>query len=128
MIVAIRIFVFEIKMDNKKDIITKLRRCSEGMAKTIPITKVILFGSYVHGHITKDSDIDLLVIGRKKNRRLRTELGLRFHKSLPRKPIDVLLKTEDEMKKRIKIGDNFIKKIVDEGEIIYERDYKRMAG
>lgn len=115
-------------MGNKADIITKLGRCSEGMAKIIPIDKVILFGSYAGGDITRDSDIDLLVIGRKKDRGLRTEIGVRFHRSLPRKPIDVLLKTEEDIWRRIKIGDSFIKKIVEEGEVIYERDYKRMVG
>ncbi len=88
----------------------------------MPIDKVILFGSYVRGDVDKDSDIDLLVIGREKDRRLRTEIGVRFHKSLPNKPIDVLLKTEHEIEDRIRIGDNLIKKIVDEGEVIYEGD------
>lgn len=53
-------------MDNKKEITEKLQRCSEKIADKMQIDQVILFGSYVRGDIIKDSDIDLLVIGKKK--------------------------------------------------------------
>ncbi len=114
-------------MNNKKIVVRKLYKCSEEIAKVMSIDKVILFGSYAKGGVTKESDIDLLVIGSKKDRNLRTKIGVMFHKILPKKPIDVLLKTKDEIKKRIKIGDSFIKEIIDKGEIIYERGHRRVV-
>jgi len=51
-----------------------------------------------------------------------------FHKALPEKPIDVLLKTDEEINKRLRIGDSFIKRIIENGGIVYERDSKRVAG
>jgi len=116
------------KMDKKKEIITKLQKCSEKMADEMGIDKVILFGSYVRGDVTRDSDIDLLVIGRKKDRDLRTKIAVRFHRTLPEKPIDVLLKTKKEIDRRLNIGDRFIKRIMDKGEVVYERDHKRVVG
>ncbi len=116
------------KMNDKKIVVRKLYKCSEEIAKKIDIDKVILFGSYAKGGVTKESDIDVLVIGSKKDRDLRTKMGLMFHKTLPKKPIDVLLKTRDEIERRLKIGDSFIKEIIDKGEVIYERDYGGVVG
>lgn len=116
------------KMDEKKEIITKLQKCSERMADETGIDKVILFGSYVKGDITRDSDIDLLVIGRKKDRDLRTKIAIRFHRALPEKPMDVLLKTKKEIDKRLEIGDSFIRRIMEKGGIVYERDYTGVVG
>jgi len=87
-----------------------------------------LFGSYAKGTNTKDSDIDLLVIGSEKDRNLRTKIAVMFHKALPEKPMDVLLKTDEEINKRLRIGDSFIKRIIENGGIVYERDSKRVAG
>lgn len=115
-------------MDDKKIVVRRLYNCSEEIAKKIDIDKVILFGSYAKGGVTKESDIDILVIGSKKDRDLRTKMGLMFHKTLPKKPIDVLLKTRDEIERRLKIGDSFIKEIIDKGEVIYERDYGGVVG
>lgn len=114
-------------MNNKKIVVRKLYKCSKEIANRAGIDKVILFGSYVKGCVTKESDIDLLVIGSKKDRDLRTKMGLMFHRSLPKKPIDVLLKTRDEIERRLKIGDSFIKEIIDKGEIIYERGHRRVV-
>ena len=115
-------------MDDKKIVVRRLYNCSEEIAKKMDIDKVILFGSYAKGCVTKESDIDILVIGSKKDRDLRTKMGLMFHKTLPKKPIDVLLKTRDEIERRLKIGDSFIKEIIDKGEVIYERDCRGVVG
>jgi len=105
-------------MANKEDIVVKLQKCSEEMAENMPIDKVILFGSQVKGDAGKDSDIDLLVIGEEKNRGLRTEIALGFHKALPKKPVDVILKTKDEVQKRVSMGDDFIKNIIERGKVL----------
>lgn len=115
-------------MNDKKIVVRKLYKCSEEIAKRRDIDKVILFGSYAKWGVTKESDIDILVIGGKKDRDLRTKMGVMFHRSLPKKPIDILLKTKDEIGGRLKIGDSFIKEIIDKGGVIYERDYRGVVG
>ncbi len=110
-------------MDEKNGIIRKLHKCSEEISEEMGIDKVILFGSYVRNDITKDSDIDVLVIGKKKDRNIRTKIAIMFHKAIPKKPMDVLLKTKEDIDKRLEIGDSFIKNIIEKGVMIYERDY-----
>lgn len=58
--------------------------------------KIILFGSYVHGKPTKDSDVDLLVV---KDDNLPKVQRNRIVRSYPKEflfPIDVIVKTSQE--------------------------------
>jgi uncharacterized protein len=41
-------------------------------------------------------------------------------------PMDVLVRTPVEIAKRLKYGDFFIKEILENGKILYERNSKRM--
>lgn len=83
--------------------------------------KIILFGSYARGNPTPDSDVDLLVI-------LETDLPVteRFlavsNLLYPRPfPLDVIVKTPQEIERAMHKGDNFIREIVSQGRVLYER-------
>jgi predicted nucleotidyltransferase len=118
-------------INENNELLSKLQKCSERLAVDMPIRKVILFGSYVWGDINKESDIDLLVIGERKDRNIRTEIAMEFHHAIPDKPMDVLLKTNNEINDRVIMGDSFIRKIITEGKILYgkdEGDRERVAG
>ena len=83
--------------------------------------KLILFGSYVYGAPSGDSDVDLLVIletsARPVDRYLAVSRLLR-----PRPfPLDILVKTPDEIAQALKTGDSFIHEIVTQGRVLYER-------
>ncbi|MCM8784422.1 MAG: nucleotidyltransferase domain-containing protein [Candidatus Omnitrophica bacterium] len=76
--------------------------------------KIILFGSYASGKITKDSDVDLLIIIDTKIRSINQAVLIR--KEIPSPfPLDLIVKTPDEVKERIKKGDFFMKTIVKKG-------------
>ena len=83
--------------------------------------KIILFGSYARGNVNKDSDVDLLVVIDTKQSTwdLAVEISLVLKHS---KPIDIIVRTPQEIARRLKFGDFFIKNIMDEGQILYERD------
>jgi len=59
--------VFYPKYD-KEELLQKLKKKIEELAKELPISFVVLFGSYAHGNYTVASDVDLLVVysGRKR--------------------------------------------------------------
>ncbi|MGB9612625.1 MAG: nucleotidyltransferase domain-containing protein [Candidatus Margulisiibacteriota bacterium] len=82
--------------------------------------KVILFGSLAHGKITNSSDIDLMIVKKTKKdpwTRLREADRFVDHNF----PIDILVYTPKEIKQRIKMGDPFVKDIIEKGEIVYEK-------
>jgi predicted nucleotidyltransferase len=82
--------------------------------------KVILFGSAARGEMTQDSDIDLLIIKDGVDKtppidRHRDVAGLYRHTMAS----DVLVYTPYEVRKRLYLGDPFIKTIFSEGKILY---------
>jgi uncharacterized protein len=83
--------------------------------------KIILFGSYVSGTPTADSDVDLLVIvdtqARPVDRYLRVSRLLR-----PRPfPLDLLVKTPKEIEQALAKDDAFMREITAQGRVLYER-------
>ncbi len=87
----------------------------------IDVKKIVLFGSYSTGSYTKDSDLDLFVVAKTK------EKGVKRHAYIsallePRKlPMDIIIKTPEEIKKREKYFDPFISNINKNGMVLYEK-------
>ncbi len=82
--------------------------------------KIILFGSYVAGNTTPASDVDLLVIVDTK--RSTWDLAVEISSSLKHSfPMDILVRTPQEIARRLKYGDFFIKDIMEKGKVLYER-------
>jgi predicted nucleotidyltransferase len=91
------------------------------LVTNLDVIKVVLFGSYVSGKPSKDSDLDLLIIVNTK------EKGIKRYAMVsellePRKiPMDIIVKTPDEIKKREKMFDPFIRSIFKTGKVLYEK-------
>lgn len=81
--------------------------------------KVILFGSAAWGKFSPDSDLDFLLI--KKDTpyygvdRMR-EVERLVETALP---CDFLVGRPSEIKKRLRLGDPFVKQILEEGKVLY---------
>ncbi len=82
---------------------------------------IILFGSHAWGSPEADSDVDLLIVmgngerpARRSARVARLLLDVPF-------PIDILVRTPSEVEHRLRIGDRFIREILEQGIPLYER-------
>jgi predicted nucleotidyltransferase len=83
--------------------------------------KIILFGSYGYGLPTDDSDVDLLVVMETDSRPADRYLAVsRLIRPRPF-PLDILVKTPDEITQALEKGDFFIREIVTKGQMLYER-------
>ena len=93
------------------------------IAQALHPQKIILFGSYAYGNPTPDSDVDLLVVAEKNGDP--TERYLLASQSLyPRSfPVDILVKTPEEVARALEKGDYIVCEIVTRGQVIYERPY-----
>jgi uncharacterized protein len=83
--------------------------------------KIILFGSYAYGAPTPDSEVDLLVVmntpASAKDRHLSVCRLLR-----PRPfPVDIVVKTSQEIERALDKGDFFVQEIVTQGRVLYEQ-------
>lgn len=83
--------------------------------------KVILFGSHAWGEPTKDSDLDFFVIQQSNERRLEREIKLHEAIFPAGIAVDILAYTPEEVDRRLKIGDFFIKKVLNKGRVVYAK-------
>jgi predicted nucleotidyltransferase len=89
--------------------------------------RIVLFGSYARGEATTDSDVDLLVI-------MPTFSGKNVLKAIeiikkiqPAFPMDLLVRTSEQVQRRLDMNDYFLKEIIEKGAVLYEADHARMA-
>lgn len=96
-----------------------IRKYADQIAKQFHPNKIILFGSYAYGKPTEDSDVDMLVIMSFKGRNPEkaTEIWMATR---PKFPIDIMVRKPEEMKKRLAMGDFFLREITEKGEVLYE--------
>ncbi|MBC7225858.1 MAG: nucleotidyltransferase domain-containing protein [Thermoflexales bacterium] len=97
------------------------RALVQRLVKALHPEKIILFGSYARGTATTDSDVDLLVVMETGDppveRYLKVSRLLR-----PRPfPVDILVKTPEEIQQALAKGDFFIREILQHGLVLYER-------
>lgn len=106
---------------NKTVIEKKLPKITLKIIKEFQPEKIILFGSFAWGEPTPESDIDLLII--KKSQKDRIERGQEIERILwgADMPIDALVYTPDEVKKRLELEDFFIQDIFKKGKILYSK-------
>ncbi|MBM4467008.1 MAG: nucleotidyltransferase domain-containing protein [Chloroflexi bacterium] len=106
--------------------------CERRVSETLPAAverivqelqpeKIILFGSYAYGTPSPGSDVDLLVI-------METEASSKERSwavsrlLIPRPfPVDILVRTPQEIQRALATGDFFIREIIARGRVLYER-------
>jgi predicted nucleotidyltransferase len=80
--------------------------------------RVVLFGSHACGCPEPGSDVDLLVVFRGHADAADHALEIRKQVHCPF-PIDLLVRSEAELRCRYEIEDWFIREIVDKGKVLY---------
>ncbi len=95
----------------------QLRTIGKKIKQEYRAERVILFGSYARGDATEDSDVDLLVVARTKERFFERIATVRrlirdLRKGLPVSPIVL---TPGELEKRRQAGDPFVREILETG-------------
>ena len=107
-------------MKSRRISYSMIKKAAERIGRQTHPKKIILFGSYAYGKPNQDSDVDFLVIfpgqGKVKNRYPDVSKVLE-----PRPfPVDLLVRSMQQIKDRLKIGDCFIEEILEKGKVLYE--------
>jgi len=84
--------------------------------------KIILFGSYAYGNPTEDSDRDLLILKNTDERRVDRFVWVKriIYNPNCKIPVSPLVYTPDELEERLRIGDDFLREIIQKGVVLYE--------
>lgn len=99
----------------------QLQQIRDRIVKALEPERIVLFGSYAYGEPTRDSDVDLLIImesDERPARRAARVSRLFRHRVLP---MDILVRTPQEVQRRLQIGDPFMQEILERGKLLYER-------
>ena len=85
--------------------------------------RIILFGSYAYGTPSEDSDVDLLVV--MKTPADVVERGAEIYVAVDKSgvapfSIHILVRTPQEIRERVALGDFFMREIIERGKVIYE--------
>ena len=92
----------------------------ERIAKALQAEKIVLFGSYAYGAPSPDSDVDILVIMRTEaSQRDRYLAVTRLLRPRPF-PVDIVVRTPEEVQKAVRERDPFICEILERGEVLYD--------
>lgn len=99
------------------------KRDIEALAHRIGVefrpARVVLFGSYAYGTPTPDSDVDLLVVMPYEGRGTAQALEI-MRRVQPRIPVDLVVRSPQELRSRLACDDFFLREITDRGEVLYE--------
>jgi len=104
-----------------------LKQITQRIVEEFQPERIILFGSYAYGNPTIHSDVDLLVITRKMAKQSTFARTRAVSKLFPQRRfgMDVLVRTPQEVKTRLAIGDDFMQDIIEHGSVLYERRPRR---
>ena len=98
-----------------------LRPAIQKIVRELNPEKIVLFGSYAYGMPNPDSDVDLLVI-MQTNASLKERSWAVSRLLLPRPfPVDILVKTPEEVEKALGAKDFFLEEILTRGQVLYAR-------
>lgn len=96
-----------------------IKRVCAQIAQGFRPQRIILFGSYAYGRPTPDSDVDLLVIMPLKGRA--TEMAVEISSRLEHRfPIDLLVRSPEEVKQRLAWNDFFLREVTEKGVVMYD--------
>jgi len=98
-----------------------LRPAIQKIVRELDPQKVVLFGSYAYGNPNSHSDVDLLVIMESDQPHKERSWAV-SRLLLPRPfPVDILVKTPEEVDEALESGDFFLEEILSRGVVLYER-------
>ena len=89
--------------------------------------RIVLFGSYAYGEPTLDSDVDLLVVMDSDQSMFPRIREVSEVAEVPFLPMDMIVRTPEEMAERVAMGDPFMLEVLTRGVVLYE-DGGRVGG
>ena len=97
-----------------------IKRYCDAIAAAFQPQRIILFGSHAGGQPDEDSDVDVLVV-MPKSRRVRRDTAVKIRLKVRADfPVDMLVRGESEVERRVRERDLFMTQITREGRIMYE--------
>jgi predicted nucleotidyltransferase len=104
---------------------TEIKRLCAEIAREFHPDKIVLFGSHAYGKPRLGSDVDLLVVMPFEGSPFRQAAAILGHvvQTVGIMPLDLLVRTAQQVQARIQMGDSFMREIIERGRVMYEADH-----
>lgn len=99
-----------------------IQRLCRRIADRFKPERIILFGSHAYGHPTPESDVDLLVMMEFEGSPIQQAIKISRELGLVT-PMDLLVRTPEQVRERLRMEDPFMREIVERGEVMYEANH-----
>jgi len=99
--------------------LSDIQRVVDQIVERFRPNKIWLFGSFAHGTPTSDSDVDLLVAMDTSLRNVQQAVEIRKAVDFPF-PVDLLVRTPEQIAKRLALGDGFFHEVLTKGVVLHE--------
>lgn len=102
-----------------------IRRMARQIVEAFDPDRIVLFGSHAYGLPTSESDVDILVVMPTTNpvgQACRIRLGVEHPF-----PLDLLVRPQEELDARLRLGDSFWRDVLSRGKVLYEKADRRMG-
>jgi predicted nucleotidyltransferase len=107
--------------DDHHDAMAEIDAMVQRIVEQFNPLKVILFGSYARGAVTRDSDVDLLIVmevnGSKRKQATQIDLAL----SQRELPLDLIVVSPEEFERYRDVIGHIVYPVAREGKVLYER-------
>lgn len=101
----------------------EIKKLCEEIAREFRPQKIILFGSHAYGTPQWDSDVDLLVIMPFKGTPHKQAVTIR-NRIDAGMALDLLVRTPEQITRRLEMGDSFMREILERGKVVYEANHQ----
>lgn len=106
-------------MSNAPSRRAQIRQLCTRIAREFKPEKIILFGSHAYGQPTPESDLDVLVVMQFAGDPLEQAVTI-LNRLDMLIPIDLLVRTPQQIQQRLEMGDSFMRDIIERGKVMYE--------
>ena len=102
---------------------SEIQSFADRIAREFRPERIILFGSSAHDLAGPNSDVDLMVVlpYAGKSWEVATQIRNRLRPSFP---LDLIVRSPDQVRERVAMGDPFLREIVRHGKVLYEADHE----
>jgi predicted nucleotidyltransferase len=97
----------------------QIRQLYMQIAHEFKSEKIILFGSHAYGQPTPESDLDLLVVMPFEGDPLKQAVAM-LNRLNVLMPVDLFVRTPEQVRHRLAMGDSFMRDILERGKVMYE--------